>query len=402
MEVKFISNSIVPQAHDKQIVELIKSSDEVWMAVAFLKERGLNLIREAMQEKLNEGRDIHIVVGLYFGITDPAALTDLLKMNGIGKLNLYMAKDGVNERNFHPKLYIFRSGKNYTIISGSANITNGGLTKNIECSLQVTAHEDESVCKDALKFIDDLINNNCDLATEPLIAQYEKDWLKQKDNPKNSKWNKGFDDEEVTGENDELGKKRKYCKLTLGDENNNNAEDCLNRGYIGIGYRVYKDLSEDLLTGEMTFKDNLRVLINNGYKIEENGIEVLPDKGVVTQRCNWFWKLFHNTQIGDIFICPADDNSFLVGEIVPKQDSHSDKKIDYIGSPPPSLLYYYATGEDYRHRMNIKWLGKILKSSIPKDLLGSVNRITYYELVPKYVDIVESLLKSESFIKFNN
>lgn len=395
MEVKFISNSLEPQAHDKQIVEQIKSSDEVWMSVAFLKLGGLALIYNALQDCINANKKVHIVAGLYFGITDPVALTKLLEM--LKGNSLYLARDGAKERNFHPKLYIFRSGKNYTIISGSANITNGGLTKNIECSLQVTAHEDESVCKDALKFIDDLINNNCDLATVPLIAQYEKEWLKQKENPKNSKWNKGFDDEEVA---DEPGKERKYYKLTLGRKNDI-VEDCLNRGYIGVGYRIKESIKGDLEKSKIEFENKYKAIIREAYKEINNGVEIYPTDNVVTRRCDMFWKLFKNVKIGDIFICP-DGNDFLVGEIIPKEENHSDKNLYFFAEPPPDLLYYYVSNEDYPHRMSIRWNGKILKSSMPENFKSSIKANTFYELTPEYIIMIETLIKSESFIKFSN
>jgi HKD family nuclease len=371
MEVKFISNSLEPQAHDKQIVELIKSSDEVWMAVAFLKLGGLALIGDALQDCINANKKVHIVAGLYFGITDPAALTKLLEM--LKGNRLYLARDGVKERNFHPKLYIFRSGKNYTIISGSANITNGGLTKNIECSLQVTAHEDESVCKDALKFIDDLINNNCDLATEPLIAQYEKDWLKQKENPKNSKWNKGFDDEEV---NVEPEKERKYYRIMAGSDENNVysaselAQMCFNGNFIGTDYGVIEDLTKE-------FNDTLFTK-DKFIKKHITEFKKRRPKAQAKSALSKIWNVSKEFNDGDIIITPDKDGSYFVGVI-----DGPYYYADSFAAPPP-----------LPHRRPVKWFKIFSRELMNIELKNVTKKRPLYMDITSFKDEIEMLIQN--------
>ena len=67
-----------------------------------------------------------------------------------------------------------------------------------------------------------------------------------------------------------------------------------------------------------------------------------------------------------------------------------------------SIGRYYISDEDYPHRLSIKWNGKILKSSMPENFKSSIKANTFYELTPEYIIMIQTLIKSESFIKFNN
>ena len=88
---------------------------------------GLRILRN------NKAQDkrfrIRAIVGLWGNLTNSEALRDL---DDIG--NLRLADDG----NFHPKVYIFRKGKQSRAWIGSANFTSGGFALNEEAMLEIS------------------------------------------------------------------------------------------------------------------------------------------------------------------------------------------------------------------------------------------------------------------------
>lgn len=177
--MRFISN--IDKNHSSELNELINNSDEIWMAVAFLKESGLRLILPALKQHIQKGKAFHIVVGQNFALTEPRALTAIYKVIEQTESEAFLANAIEKNNVFHPKLYLFRKGNDFTIISGSANLTGGGLSTNTECSLLVEAKQSDKVWKEALLFLNKLMlpenSQELDLA---IIKQYETFYENQK------------------------------------------------------------------------------------------------------------------------------------------------------------------------------------------------------------------------------
>ncbi len=89
---------------------------------------------------------------------------------------------------FHPKLYLFKSQKDCCVISGSANITKGGLVDNKETSIIADCIETEKIWIDAKNYFDTLlILENSDEATLLVIKQYQTFFEQQKQFNKKAK-----------------------------------------------------------------------------------------------------------------------------------------------------------------------------------------------------------------------
>jgi hypothetical protein len=94
---------------------------------------------------------------------------------------LYLAHADSKTAIFHPKIYLFKNGNAGVIISGSTNITQGGLAKNIECSLCVECDTNDNIWKSAMNFVNDLFQpNNAEEATLLAIKRYESFYESQK------------------------------------------------------------------------------------------------------------------------------------------------------------------------------------------------------------------------------
>lgn len=178
--MEFISNN--DEGHIKQLNKFIEQADEIWMAVAFVKMSGVNLLLPSIKKAIAKKSKVQMVAGQHFSLTEPKALyqvRNLFKNSQLSKL--YLAHAVSKTVIFHPKLYLFKIGSKGIIVTGSTNITQGGLAKNIECSLCVECNTTDAVWKDAKQFIDNLLlPENAEEATLLAIKRYESFYESQK------------------------------------------------------------------------------------------------------------------------------------------------------------------------------------------------------------------------------
>lgn len=161
MTTKLITNQDTSN-HLDELKKLFNGSDEIWMATAFLKMSGLKSLAPLIKKHVQDGKKINIIAGQNFGLTEPEALNHLrllFKNKTNAKVHLAFAKK-VNEV-FHPKLFVFKQGAHCTIVSGSANITSGGLVSNFESSLCVKVSVADLVFKETIVFFDRLFSTEC-------------------------------------------------------------------------------------------------------------------------------------------------------------------------------------------------------------------------------------------------
>ncbi|MES2478684.1 MAG: phospholipase D-like domain-containing protein [Bacteroidota bacterium] len=180
-KAQLISNSTKGN-HLKYILECFKDADEVWMATAFLKSSGLTLLLPSISKHIRSDKPITIVTGQHFALTEPKALYTLhhlfeKKINAL----LYLDKAEIKSQVFHPKLFVFRYGKKALIISGSANITSGGLTSNNEFSICIETETFSVQWKEVNQYFGDITDVvNANLASLAIIKLYEKFYKDQK------------------------------------------------------------------------------------------------------------------------------------------------------------------------------------------------------------------------------
>ena len=186
--MQFISNQD-KQNHFSVITSALKKADEVWIATAFLKKSGLSKIISEIKELLIQGSSLYIIAGQHFALTEPAALytlKDLFDKYPNGRLHIAHAIK--RQEVFHPKLFLIRKGKEVKIISGSSNITEGGLINNIECSLQISVDKNDKVAVQVSSFFQTLFSEEfSEKATLLAIKRYESFYEKQKANQRKIK-----------------------------------------------------------------------------------------------------------------------------------------------------------------------------------------------------------------------
>ncbi|MCB0520353.1 MAG: phospholipase D family protein [Lewinellaceae bacterium] len=111
---------------------ILKTSDEIWVAVALLNLQGFDFIFQT----INENCKINLIVGIDLP-TDPSALTNILSFKTKHTISAYVFTMQV----FHPKVYIVRTGNHFKSFVGSANCTRGGLETNVEMTIEVDNQE---------------------------------------------------------------------------------------------------------------------------------------------------------------------------------------------------------------------------------------------------------------------
>jgi HKD family nuclease len=152
----------------------IQGSDDLRMAVAFVSRRGLELIGESLATAIGRGVPVELLVGLDFRTTEPRALEELLALSRKHRnVSTYWYGSLRESAVYHPKLYVSRVSERVTYIVGSSNLTEGGLTRNIEVNVLVTAPRDDESVSDIystynqLKFLQERV-----APTDALLGSY--------------------------------------------------------------------------------------------------------------------------------------------------------------------------------------------------------------------------------------
>ncbi|MCZ7380786.1 MAG: phospholipase D-like domain-containing protein [Candidatus Methanoperedens sp.] len=150
---------------EDKIKNLLKHSDKISIAVAFLENSGIAIIRQNIEEIKNKV-SISIITGLDFGITAPKALQELL--------NLDLCCNIFHGENFHPKLYIFeKNGNEATVIIGSSNLSKGGLSTNYEANIILSGDISEVPIRDSINYFSYLYSKSVPL-DDNIIELYNK------------------------------------------------------------------------------------------------------------------------------------------------------------------------------------------------------------------------------------
>jgi HKD family nuclease len=178
--MQFINNH--HSTHQKEINTLIEKSDEVYIATAFLKSSGLEKVLPALKKIIKEGKGVTVIAGQHFALTEPLALRALRKLFlSPPNCKLYIDHANSSSEVFHPKLFLFRTGSQCSILSGSANVTSGGLNSNTECSILINTEIQDALWKDAISFFELLLlPERAEEASLLAISRYESFFEAQK------------------------------------------------------------------------------------------------------------------------------------------------------------------------------------------------------------------------------
>ena len=137
------SNPLAPELR-----QAILRADEIDLAVAFIKSSGLELIFDALVQRVSEEptASIRILTSDYLNVTDPAALRQLMRLAERGAdIRVFEAR----ETSFHLKTYIFVRTEDETLIGdafvGSSNLSRTALTSGLEWNYRVITPDSGSV-----------------------------------------------------------------------------------------------------------------------------------------------------------------------------------------------------------------------------------------------------------------
>lgn len=149
-----------------ELIEKIQQASEIYIAVALCKESSLDILKKA--QKLNS---VKIITGTYLP-TPPDVLEELKKLYK-DNARVYVREEGV----FHPKVYLFKIKDNFVGYISSANLTQGGLSENVELTYRITNQSD---CKSILKWFNSIFKDAHSI-TNNFIKKYRSYF---------EKWNK--------------------------------------------------------------------------------------------------------------------------------------------------------------------------------------------------------------------
>lgn len=178
--MKLITNENRP-THLSVIKRLLKHSDEVIICVAFLKNSGLEFIQKELSSNCT------FYIGTDFYLTEPIAIKKLYKQG----YTVYLTKK--TKSTFHPKIYYFRQGNNISILTGSANLTGGGLDTNFEASILIQTEKGSSIYNDFQNIINNYLVNSTQIESDLQLSQYEREFKTYQ--KKHKKADKEFKDE---------------------------------------------------------------------------------------------------------------------------------------------------------------------------------------------------------------
>ena len=164
-------NSSVAQ----ELIELLNSDkySRFTCLVAFASQGGITALTPHILRAKNKGVKIKIILGVDQKCTSKEALEEVLSWGGDSYIYYTL-----NANIFHPKVYLFENCDYYTLIVGSNNLTEGGLVRNVECSLLVQDMQGTSVHSAFYTYWRDILNSteeNLYAITQELIDQlYEE------------------------------------------------------------------------------------------------------------------------------------------------------------------------------------------------------------------------------------
>jgi len=159
-----------------KIVRLMQTGVGIDLAIAFINERGLKLLYEAIERSLKRKAPVRFLVSLEMNISTPAALQRLKRLERYTGFELRcFARNGGIEM-FHGKFLIIKNSPRPHVVIGSSNLTGGGYLNNAELNVLL---EDSQIVADTQRYFDGLWNDvidggNSRLLTDDLLAEYRK------------------------------------------------------------------------------------------------------------------------------------------------------------------------------------------------------------------------------------
>ena len=135
------------------LLQGLAEADDVRMAVAYITNRGLDLLWDALAGVVRRGGCVEIVTAMDGRITEPQALIRLFEATSefsrirlfcysvIGSDETYHPK--MYLQTYHPKMYLLSGDSQTSCLIGSSNLTTGGLVRNLEINILLIGAREE-------------------------------------------------------------------------------------------------------------------------------------------------------------------------------------------------------------------------------------------------------------------
>lgn len=154
MELRFIGqgyNTAIGTSVAQSLIESLenKAFDTFRCIVAFASYSGVTGLTNSIIKSKSHIKYARVIVGIDQLGTSKEALEALLEWN----VDAFVFNTNTSII-FHPKIYIFEGDVNVKIIIGSNNLTQTGLSQNIEGSIEVSFTKDNT---DGMKFLKEII-----------------------------------------------------------------------------------------------------------------------------------------------------------------------------------------------------------------------------------------------------
>lgn len=141
--------------HDSAVNKLLelRNIESYLLSLAFARSSGVERLSDNLQKI---SLKTQVFIGIRNGITSIQSVFSLFKIG----IKPYAVDTAANNKIFHPKIYAAYNDKNAYVILGSANLTFGGLNRNIEASsyikLDRNSPTDEEYIKKLVQVITDM------------------------------------------------------------------------------------------------------------------------------------------------------------------------------------------------------------------------------------------------------
>lgn len=376
MKIRFIDNK--SEAFGKELTKLISESDELHIAVSYLRASGLDYIKDSLISK-----KVQLIVGLGFAITDDGALKHILedlKLKEAVKIKIYYKDDEMSNPAYHPKVYIGTEGRKATVLLGSSNISEPAFTTNIEANILLKGDADEPEIKKIRGFFDGLwkYDPNCRDLDSEMVEIYSKMHIVKKELDAETKRQWATDNQRIFGERKVSSLVDDSARYWVVTYDNFTKEEAQKIGRYGVDH-FRERFHGGTFTGEM----------EGGRGVEKGDIFIIHYLGNKSRLVG-----------RDVAVAVVTSDRDLDGSYVPEWDNPARKESKYYSKYPHRVSISLADEDVLRTPVKSQiWLDEITDQGISNRAINASKAGSFYRgrtIIPLTDEEAKIILKNLS------